>query len=454
MSYKNGPKIVTDGLVLCLDAGNTKSYAGNGTTWSDLTKNGNSTMVNTPSFSSDGPKSFSFSGANGTYFSLTGNSAFKSMTNNVTLCAWCRQDNRYYSSTPHQTVLCTDAAYRGGLKLMSAYHNGGIGAWLANSNGTDAYMLNSDSIVEQGWKYICTTRDASTGLLTLYIDGVLKNSATTYTGETYTNQLAYVGSEYHSSGYYYYGRISSVLGYNRALSAAEILQNYNATKSKFQKYDYITSNLVFFANAGAGNSYSGTGTTWTDLGSGANNATLTNGPTFSGDGGGSIAFDAVDDYALLGSTITLGNGSWTVNALVNASGGPNGSFGAIFSNNSGGPVTNAFGINSNSGYKISYQNYDGTWNYHFGNTTLDLNTWYYLTWVNTSNTMIMYVNGVADCSSFSSTTSNGGPCNSIGRNWYGNYAGKIASLSYYNVAHTADQVMQNFKWAKYMAGIS
>lgn len=454
MAIRYNSQIVKDGLVLSLDGNNPKSYVGSGTTWTDLTQNGNASMVNTPSYSNSIPGSFSFSGANGTYFSLTGNSAFKTMTGSMTLCGWCRQDNRNYSSTPHQAVLCTDTAYRGGLKLMSAYHNSGIGAWLANSNGTGDYMLNSTGIVETGWRYICTTRDHITGLLTLYIDGVLSNSVVTYTGSIYTNQLAAVGSEYHSSGYYYYGRIGYVSAYNRVLSSNEILQNYNATKSKYISYGYLTANLSSFWDAGAGSSYSGTGTTWTDLGSGANNATLTNGPTFSGDGGGSIVFDAVDDYALLGSTITLGNGSWTVNALVNASGGPNGSFGAIFSNNSGGPVTNAFGINSNSGYKISYQNYDGTWNYHFGNTTLDLNTWYYLTWVNTSNTMIMYVNGVADCSSFSSTTGNGGPCNSIGRNWYGNYAGKIASLSYYNVAHTADQVKENFKWAKYRAAIS
>ena len=40
MSYSNGPRIATDGLVLCLDAGNSKSYSGSGTTWNDLSGNG------------------------------------------------------------------------------------------------------------------------------------------------------------------------------------------------------------------------------------------------------------------------------------------------------------------------------------------------------------------------------------------------------------------------------
>lgn len=452
MAIRYNSQIVKDGLVLGLDGNNPKSYVGSGTTWTDLTQNGNASMVNTPSYSNSIPGSFSFSGANGTYFSLTGNSAFKTMTGSMTLCGWCRQDNRNYSSTPHQTVLCTDTAYRGGLKLMSAYHNSGIGAWLANSNGTGDYMLNSTGIVETGWRYICTTRDHITGLLTLYIDGVLSNSVVTYTGSIYTNQLAAVGSEYHSSGYYYYGRIGYVSAYNRVLSSNEILQNYNATKSKYISYGYLTANLSSFWDAGAGSSYSGTGTTWTDIGTGGINGTLTLGPTYSADGGGSISFDGTDDYILLGSSITLGNGNWTVNALVKASSFPS-SYANIFSNNSGGPVTNAMGIADS---RITYNNYDGNWQIRQGNTNLSLNTWYYLSWVNQSNnTITMYVNGVADSSALGSYTTNGGPVNSIGRNWGGSYFnGKIASVSYYNVAHTADQVKENFKWAKYRAAIS
>jgi len=52
MSIKDGPKIVTDGLILALDAGNRFSYPGSGTTWSDLSGNGyNGTLINGPTFS-------------------------------------------------------------------------------------------------------------------------------------------------------------------------------------------------------------------------------------------------------------------------------------------------------------------------------------------------------------------------------------------------------------------
>ena len=67
----------------------------------------------------------------------------------------------------------------------------------------------------------------------------------------------------------------------------------------------VTDGLVFCVDAASKRSYLGTGTTWTDL-AGSNNGTLTNGPTFSSDNGGSIVFDGSDDYVLLGNDINLG----------------------------------------------------------------------------------------------------------------------------------------------------
>ena len=64
MSYSNGPRIATDGLVLCLDAGNSKRYSGSGTTWNDLSGNGkNGTINGNPVFT------------NG-YFDITGDTTY------------------------------------------------------------------------------------------------------------------------------------------------------------------------------------------------------------------------------------------------------------------------------------------------------------------------------------------------------------------------------------------
>ena len=65
MAYRNGPKIVTDGLVLCLDAAIGKSYPGSGTSWTDLSGNGNNgTLQNTPTFNSANGGSLIFDAAN------------------------------------------------------------------------------------------------------------------------------------------------------------------------------------------------------------------------------------------------------------------------------------------------------------------------------------------------------------------------------------------------------
>ena len=65
MATNYSPSIVTDGLVLCLDAANTKSYPGSGTTWTDISGRGNNgTLTNGPTFSSDDGGSIVVDGSN------------------------------------------------------------------------------------------------------------------------------------------------------------------------------------------------------------------------------------------------------------------------------------------------------------------------------------------------------------------------------------------------------
>ena len=117
-------------------------------------------------------------------------------------------------------------------KNNELYH-GGIAVWVANSDGTNDYLLGSTGIENTGWHYIVGTRNTS-GELKLYLDGTLVNSVTTFSGSTYSNGEPAVARDYHSGSYYYYnGYISLTSGYNRALSSTEVLQNYNATKSRF-----------------------------------------------------------------------------------------------------------------------------------------------------------------------------------------------------------------------------
>ena len=151
-------------------------------------------------------------------------------------------------------------------------------------------------------------------------------------------------------------------------------------------------------------------------------------------------FDGTDDYLPI-DTITFGNGNWTVEAVIYPeSNGYN-----ILSNTSGGPVTNAFGFYVN---KIFYRNYDGAWQDNYGNTTLSLNTWYHFVWVNNNNQMKMYVNGIEDSGWFNSYTTNGGPCNAIGRNWFSSFNGKIPLFKYYSSSLSDEEVQTKFNSVK------
>jgi hypothetical protein len=157
-------------------------------------------------------------------------------------------------------------------------------------------------------------------------------------------------------------------------------------------------------------------------------------------------FDGTNDWIEITST-TLGNGFWTIEMVAYLGTLSNYN---MLSNSSGGPVSNAFGISSS---KIHYRNYDGAWQSHSGNTTLSTNTYYHLVWVNKNNSMIMYVNGEADSSSFASDTSNGGPVNAIGRNWFSYFDGRIPIFKYYKKSLSPEQIRNNYEKLRDRFGI-
>jgi hypothetical protein len=173
------------------------------------------------------------------------------------------------------------------------------------------------------------------------------------------------------------------------------------------------------------------------------------------DSNAEMIFDGTDDYISI-PTYTFGNGSWTLNMWVNVSAFANYN---LMSNSSGGPVANVFGAHG-SNPKIFYMNYDGAWKDHYGNLTLTTNNWYFLTWVNyegasaSAGTMKMYVNGVADSDVFNSYTTNGGPCNVIGKRWGGtSFNGKISQVSINTKSLSDPEILRNFNATKSRFGL-
>lgn len=182
------------------------------------------------------------------------------------------------------------------------------------------------------------------------------------------------------------------------------------------------------------------------------NGTLNNTPAFNSGSAASygyhLSFNGTSSQSISFSTITPGNGNWTVMMVVRftAFDSPS-SYGTLLTNSSGGPVTSAFGSKFGA---ISYDFYNGSWNTAIGNSPFVGNNWYYLTWVNSSasgGTMQMYVNGELDTTSpFSSTTSNGGPVNIIGiNNWASKqFGGDIGAVYYYTKSLSNEEILRNF----------
>jgi hypothetical protein len=210
-----GPSILTNGLVLALDAANSKSYPGSGTTWSDLSGNGySSTLINSPTFTSDNGGSIFFDGTND-YADLNSNSIIAG-TNPFTI-------ESFYKTTGG-----TNGA------IFTNFGTGyGSGVWFAGRYGiwinAAVYVINAP--LPLGTYHMVATRDGS-GNVRLYINGLLNNTGT-LTGSIPSNINFRIGSDVNGFNEQLTGHLYSLKVYNRVLSASEVQQNYNSQKSRF-----------------------------------------------------------------------------------------------------------------------------------------------------------------------------------------------------------------------------
>lgn len=156
-------------------------------------------------------------------------SSLDSLVGDVTLEALVNLDT---ANGPHQTAICTDLGYRYGIKLLASYH-GNMAAWAGF--GTTDYLISGPNIQNTGNNYICLTRSSSTGLISIYRNGLLVGTGTGNTGNMSSAGSAQgrLGLEYHSTGYGFNGKINFARAYNRVLTADEVAQNFAATRSRY-----------------------------------------------------------------------------------------------------------------------------------------------------------------------------------------------------------------------------
>ena len=223
-----GKPIVTSGLVLCLDAANRNSYnPGSGTTWTDLSGNGNTgtlTNMEVPGdYSSTNGGSLIFDGTN-EYVEYVDFAAEFNLqpTAGITVSVW-------FKTTVANTYLINKSSGSGadGYRLFG------------NANGTMSFAVRSitattsSAITTGGWLNIVGTWIPSTSVL-IYQNGTQVGSNIDFipSNINYPSELLEIGRN--ASGTQgWNGSIAQVSIYNRALTAAEIQQNFNALRSRY-----------------------------------------------------------------------------------------------------------------------------------------------------------------------------------------------------------------------------
>jgi surface protein len=228
--------IITDGgneTVLALDAGNPLSYPGTGTIWTDLSgNNNNGTLVNGPTFDPANGGSIVFDGISD-YCELT-------LSNNqtnfdyISICSWVKVNLSGQGYVISAQFNGTSVPYHlnvGGNNSPTLLNGIGFIISGATTNWRNS-GINTNIRGDGKWHYVVGTFDGTT--LSYYIDGSLDASSLEGLGQTLpkSNTIPKIGSYTNDSGFFS-GYISSIQIYKRALSATEVLANFNATKGRY-----------------------------------------------------------------------------------------------------------------------------------------------------------------------------------------------------------------------------
>jgi hypothetical protein len=219
---RNYEGIVTDGLVLNLDAGFTTSYPRSGTTWYDVGGTNNGTLTNGPTFSGD---SIVFDGVD----DIVKTNYFGGSDENYTWDVWVKTTP---SGSSYPLVRGRDG-FGSGWSVLSIVSNTGIAvAVVTTSSGARQFTASSGIVPESNVWCNISGIWTSGSKVEVYVNGVLRGTTnTTTTGLRSSSDGWVLGSI--RGDIFYNGDVAIAKIYNRALSADEVLQNYNATKGRF-----------------------------------------------------------------------------------------------------------------------------------------------------------------------------------------------------------------------------
>jgi hypothetical protein len=208
------PPIVTANLVIDLDAGNPASYSGTGTTWTNLVDNTDYTISN-GAFDSDNGGSIVFNGTS-TFVAI---GTPLSNGTNFTKEAWVNA-----------------SIVTGARNILSSASNvfWNNGSTLSGGVGGSFSLVTSSNFPTTVWRHVLLTFDDDINTMRLYINGV-QVSENTGVAQSYVSEIERIGAHFFNGNpvSFWNGKISQVRVYSDALSAADVLENFNTNKARY-----------------------------------------------------------------------------------------------------------------------------------------------------------------------------------------------------------------------------
>ena len=298
-NVEQNASITNSGLVFYLDAANSSSYPGTGTTWYDLSGRGNhATLGNGASWVNVGNRSYmSFDGIDDFLSFAYDNSLF---TNEATVIGWMQVYYPLIGSGGFFDIGRQDNYYpynQDGRVYFGTFTTGRV-----IDGETNPFNKGENHMV-------AVTIKPGTNNYKLYQNAVVTNYKTNVNSFTVANDKGF------SLGNKFKGKLFHVLLYNRSLTEAEITSTFNSLKSRYistAPSGVDANGLIMYLDASDSVSYPGIGSTWYDITGNENHMTLQNGPVYVSNGQASyFSFDATNDSAsfvlnnTLSSTATL-----------------------------------------------------------------------------------------------------------------------------------------------------
>lgn len=239
------PDIISTDLIIRLDANNTTSYAGSGTTWTNIgtgapNYNGTLSGPTLPTFVNASPKYFNFTrnllSSPVDYLNYNFVSVIRPLAigDDFTFCAWINS-TQVGAGLNHYQLMYIVSTETGGLNNDFGFGINSAGKLAYGDGdlfGSDITIATTQSVNTGNWIFVSVTRQKSNGEVKLYINGVLDTTGTCNVGNYLGDSVdMLIGSEKDFPGYTWGGGIGLFLANTSVLTSTQILQNFNATRS-------------------------------------------------------------------------------------------------------------------------------------------------------------------------------------------------------------------------------